>query len=153
MFNRTPCHTSQRITDDNRSPDYIDNEIETEEWEVELSVTFEEVLAITKELPEDDVRYCELTEEEIKENGFDWDEIMIALGRKFIAEYTAEFVREYEYEIDSHFRGSTLEIAKEVIEQFGQEQLSPTIDEQWEKDGVLNIVFIVSKTPDEACAW
>jgi hypothetical protein len=88
MRHNIPCHTSIPITDDHRSPDYIEPQPTHETLEFEVTITFEDVLA---EIEDPDL-------EEIKEEGFEIDDIYLALSRKLIADYGSEAIMKFEYD-------------------------------------------------------
>ena len=93
MRHNIPCHTSIPITDDPRSPDYIEPPETHETLEFEVTITFEDVLnEVIIEFPDEvDIEY-------FKQEGFEIDEVYLALSRKLIADYGSEAIMKFEYD-------------------------------------------------------
>ena len=120
MFNSIPCHTSVAITDDPRSPDHIGNGMCTVEHKEEITITLEDVLAISGQ-----------TIEEAKEEGICFEETLKALGTKLITMFNEEWIMSFE----DRWTQTLLDCAIECIEQLETETKGNI------EDGALTIVI------------
>ena len=122
-----PCHTSIPITDDPRSPDYIEPPETHETIYIDISVSFEEILHECSNPSKEDIATYRLS-------GFEIDELYQALAKKMIATYGVEAIMEFEFEVHEICRTSVNAIAEELIAIWGDDIIRR--DDTWGRNGL-----------------